>query len=331
MLLQDAALATLAERYNELYTATYESMSGQFDLWDTLDDKVDITKNTLITAQEQQISYFSALADNIDSLSGRGIEGMDKLLSSIDTTTVEGAAAVAAFNSMTDSELRAYIANMDTLDSETSRASKSSASAITGYSDATTKEFDKANQAIDAAKTKTETSLEDIGNKYEKTSKTVTTETDNVVNETEKMADGVIAAVKNLNAAMPEITFKVNQYIPLPHFSMSGGFNAQTGGVPSFGVDWYDTGGIFTTPQVIGIAEKRPEFVGATADLETFINSAISRAFVDIPMPTTGTYGGDIKISMPVTVKGKMTDAERNRMMDKMVYTVRKKVGRLMN
>lgn len=38
-----------------------------------------------------------------------------------------------------------------------------------------------------------------------------------------------------------------------------------------------------------------------------------------------------VNISMPVTVKGKMTDAEIRRMTDQMVYTVRKKVGRLMN
>ena len=50
-----------------------------------------------------------------------------------------------------------------------------------------------------------------------------------------------------------------------------------------------------------------------------------------IEQHTQNINSGDINISMPVTIKGKMTDAEINRMMDKMVYTVRKKVGRLMN
>lgn len=339
-LLQNAAMATMEERYKTLFTATYESMSGQFDLWDTLNDKVDITKKTLIAAQKQQIKYFSELANNIDSLSGRGIEGMDKLLSSIDTTTVEGAAAVAAFNSMTDSELRAYIANMSKLDSETSRAADASSRAITGYSDATEKGLDKASTATDKAKGKTEQSLNDAQRKYEETSGTVKTETESVVEDTKKMAEGVKTAIDNLNSTMPEIVFKVNKNIPLPHFSVSGNLNVQTGSVPTVGVDWFDKGGVFTTPQVIGIAEKRPEFVGAAEDLESYITKAVNNAvftanpelFKSVSLPQLGnTYGGGVNISMPITVNGKMTDAEINHMADKMIYTVRKRIGGLMN
>lgn len=130
--------------------------------------------------------------------------------------------------------------------------------------------------------------------------------------------------------------------IKLPHFSLDGNFNVQTGAVPSVGIKWYDKGGLFTAPQIIGIAEERPEFVGAKEDLESFIRKAVAEAFVGIDpyilhglseeiLNISNSYGGDIKISMPVTVKGKMTDAEIRRMTDQMVYTVRKKVGRLMN
>ena len=104
----------------------------------------------------------------------------------------------------------------------------------------------------------------------------------------------------------------------------------------------YDVGGYFNRPQLIQIAEKRPEFVGAADDLESFISKAVNNAFIGVdpivtqPLPNmnlgnSGTGDMQINVSMPVTVKGKMTDAEINRMMDKMVYTVRKKVGRLMN
>lgn len=48
-----------------------------------------------------------------------------------------------------------------------------------------------------------------------------------------------------------------------------------TGGTTPFRVlnskDWYDKGGIFTRPAVIGIAEKRPEFVGALDDLAKIV------------------------------------------------------------
>ncbi|MGN9233958.1 hypothetical protein ACTM8Z_01440, partial [Atopobiaceae bacterium HCP3S3_D6] len=45
---------------------------------------------------------------------------------------------------------------------------------------------------------------------------------------------------------------------PLPHFSMSGDFNAQTGSVPVVGVSWYATGGVFGRPTVVGVGDAGP-------------------------------------------------------------------------
>lgn len=46
---------------------------------------------------------------------------------------------------------------------------------------------------------------------------------------------------------------------PLPHFSMSGKFDAQTGSVPSVNVNWYAGGAVFgpNSPRVIGIGDNR--------------------------------------------------------------------------
>lgn len=62
--------------------------------------------------------------------------------------------------------------------------------------------------------------------------------------------------------------------IPLPHFSVKMG-KKDVGGVsipwPDFDVSWYDKGGVFYGPQVIGVGEKRPEFVGALDDLRKIV------------------------------------------------------------
>lgn len=60
-------------------------------------------------------------------------------------------------------------------------------------------------------------------------------------------------------------------HIALPHFSISGSFSLNPPSVPHFGIDWYDEGGIFSSPTVIGVGEKRPEFVGALDDLRTIV------------------------------------------------------------
>lgn len=91
-------------------------------------------------------------------------------------------------------------------------------------------------------------------------------------------------------------------------------------------VRWYDQGGLFDTPQIIGIAERRPEFVGAAEDLQTFINLSVRDAFRGgYAMPVGASGVENINISMPVTVNGKMTDGEIKHMMT----TVRRELGRL--
>lgn len=59
--------------------------------------------------------------------------------------------------------------------------------------------------------------------------------------------------------------------IKLPHFSWDwmdiGGIIS----IPKLYIDWYDKGGIFTSPSIIGVGEKRPEFVGALDDLRQIV------------------------------------------------------------
>jgi hypothetical protein len=67
----------------------------------------------------------------------------------------------------------------------------------------------------------------------------------------------------------------------LPHITPSfSGSTSPDGKVTAYGVNyhtsWYDKGGVFYDPAVIGIAEKRPEFVGALDDLKEVVKSAMS-------------------------------------------------------
>ena len=54
------------------------------------------------------------------------------------------------------------------------------------------------------------------------------------------------------------------------------------------GVQWYDSGGIFRSPTIIGVGEKRPEFVGALDDLRTIVADVIDRK---------GAGGGEVLIT----------------------------------
>ena len=60
-------------------------------------------------------------------------------------------------------------------------------------------------------------------------------------------------------------------HIKLPHFKLEGTFSLNPPSVPKLKIDWYDKGGIFKSPSIIGVGEKRPEFVGALDDLRTIV------------------------------------------------------------
>ena len=64
------------------------------------------------------------------------------------------------------------------------------------------------------------------------------------------------AEVGSLRLTLPRISVGA-----LPHFSMSGSFDAQTGSVPSVNVSWYAKGGVFSSPGVVGVGEAGREAV----------------------------------------------------------------------
>ena len=71
-------------------------------------------------------------------------------------------------------------------------------------------------------------------------------------------------------------SFRFNHSISLPHFSMSGSFNAQTHSVPSVSVSWYakaaEYGALFSNPQIIGVGDAaQPELLIGTEKLKKLV------------------------------------------------------------
>lgn len=102
------------------------------------------------------------------------------------------------------------------------------------------------------------------------------------VNTWNTIRDAITAPFKKAKETIEGIIDKIKSWFPLklgkifkglklPHFSIKGGFSLVPPRVPHIGVDWYDKGGIFDSPTVIGVGEKRPEFVGALDDLRDIV------------------------------------------------------------
>lgn len=99
----------------------------------------------------------------------------------------------------------------------------------------------------------------------------------------EAIKQGILAPIEKAKEGVKNKLEKMKSFfkfewklpkIKLPHFKKVGtGFL----GLPKIGVEWYDKGGIFNSPSIIGVGEKRPEFVGALDDLKEIVGEVVRK------------------------------------------------------
>ena len=69
-------------------------------------------------------------------------------------------------------------------------------------------------------------------------------------------------------------------HIPRPHFRLNGSLNPVRWvkeGLPSLSIDWYQNGGIFDKPSIIGVGENGSEAVVPTNKLDKFFKDSLER------------------------------------------------------
>lgn len=128
-------LNVLIEAYNETYSAAYESISGQYQLWDEAAAVVATSAGSINSALESQIAYWQNYNTNLQSLTERSadIEGLSDVIASFADGSSESVNAVAGMASATDEELAAMVANWQTLQQEQQNASGSIADLKTDF------------------------------------------------------------------------------------------------------------------------------------------------------------------------------------------------------
>lgn len=84
------------------------------------------------------------------------------------------------------------------------------------------------------------------------------------------------SGIYRLKSMFWSTSFSFEHYIAMPHFSMSGSFDAKTGSVPSVSVSWYAQaakyGAIFDSPTIIGVGDAaQPELLIGTETLKDIV------------------------------------------------------------
>lgn len=105
-------------------------------------------------------------------------------------------------------------------------------------------------------------------NQFNQIKKSVVTPIEQAKTRIQRLIRDMESAFRNMRVEIPR------PKIPKINVSMrSTGKGIE---IPDYSVSWYDRGGVFYGPSIIGVGEKRPEFVGALDDLKNVVSSALT-------------------------------------------------------
>lgn len=128
------SITNLCTAYNEAYVNAYESVSGQFNLWDEVDTKVSETTSSLTKSMQQQIDYWSDYNSNLEKLNeNKNIDGLNEMLNSINDGSEEAAASLAAMAGASDTELKKMVDKYNELKKSQSDAASTMAETATDF------------------------------------------------------------------------------------------------------------------------------------------------------------------------------------------------------
>lgn len=113
----------------------YESVSGQYQLWDEAAKVVATSAGSINSALESQITYWQDYNANLQSLTDRSadIEGLSDMIASFADGSSDSVNAIAGMAGATDEQLATMVANWKTLQQEQQNAAGSVADLKTDF------------------------------------------------------------------------------------------------------------------------------------------------------------------------------------------------------
>ncbi len=145
-----ASMGELAVAYTEAYNAAYESVTGQYALWDEADDIVATSASSINAALESQIEHWQTYNANLEDLGNRAadIEGLNEMLASFADGSAESVNAVAGMAEASDEDLQTMVTNWQALQKEQNATATNLAEVKTGMTEVTEEMLQEYTDAI---------------------------------------------------------------------------------------------------------------------------------------------------------------------------------------
>lgn len=130
------------------------------------------------------------------------------------------------------------------------------------------------------------------------------------INAARNTVKGAIDAISGFfrNLKIPEIKIP---HIKLPHFEITGKFSLNPPQIPKLSVNWYSTGGIFSSPSVIGVGEAGTEAVVPIEKLDEIMAKALLKVGVGAQSKVTepGVQSGNVTNNYDITINNPKPEA----------------------
>lgn len=134
-------LQKLSEAYEAAYNAAYQSISGQYKLWTDQKDINEVTDKTIHSvgdmnaSMQKQAQYWTDYNQNLSSLAARrgDIEGLGDVIASFADGSPDSVNAIAGMAQASDADLKAMVANFQSLQKAQQEASSSIAEISTNF------------------------------------------------------------------------------------------------------------------------------------------------------------------------------------------------------
>ncbi len=116
----------LLKAYNDAYQAAYDSVSGQYALWDKAAEVSAVSVGTINENLEQQAAYWDSYNTNLNLLLGRAgdIDGLKDVLAAFADGSTDSVNAVAGMASASDEDLKRMIENWQMVQAEQNKTAE---------------------------------------------------------------------------------------------------------------------------------------------------------------------------------------------------------------
>lgn len=117
----------LLQAYNDAYQAAYDSVNGQYALWDQAAEVSAVSADTINTSLESQAAYWENYNTNLQALSEKtkDIEGLSDVIASFADGSTDSVNAIAGMAGATDDDLKKMVENWQKVQKEQEEVSKS--------------------------------------------------------------------------------------------------------------------------------------------------------------------------------------------------------------